>query len=42
MSPTKGERMVRYYGYYSNFSGGNGRRKTGLRSFPTFSNHLKV
>ncbi len=26
--PNKGEQMVRYYGYYSNVSRGNGKNKT--------------
>jgi hypothetical protein len=33
--PDKGEQMVRYYGYYSNVSWGNGRNKARMNGYHT-------
>jgi len=37
--PNRGEQMVKYYGYYSNVSRGNGRRKATMMLSPASLNH---
>ena len=40
--PNRGEQMVKYYGYYSNVSRGNGRRKAKMMLSPASLNHRET